>query len=181
MAKGKKIKDKSGLPKGPNGPDRLTQSSEAHVRAQVLALAEPLCTAEGMELVHLEFQRESGGRTMRLYIDKPGGVMLDDCVAISRQLGDLLDVSLAIDEAYNLEVSSPGINRPLGKLSDYERFKGEQAKIKLAHAIDGRKNFQGILSGTEQEKIVLKVEDQRIVIDFNDIARAQLINYNGEK
>ena len=181
MGKAKKYKNKSGLSKSSKGPDRLTRETEARIRAQVLALAEPLCTAEGVELVHLEFQRESSGRTMRLYIDKPGGVRLDDCVVISRQLGDLLDVGLDIEEAYSLEVSSPGVNRPLGKLSDYERFKGQLAKIKLAQRVDGRKNWQGTLAGIEQEKIVLKVEDQRIVIDFNDIARAQLINYNGEK
>jgi ribosome maturation factor RimP len=181
LGKTKKHKKKNGLSKQPRRLDRLVKDTEAHIKAQILALAEPLCAAEGMELVHLEFQRESRGRTMRLYIDKPGGVRLDDCVVISRQLGDLLDVSLAVEEAYNLEVSSPGVNRPLGKLSDYQRFKGQPAKIKLVHTIEGRKNLQGTLAGTEQEKIVLKVEDQRIVIDFNDIARAQLINYNGEK
>ncbi len=152
----------------------------SRLQTQVKNLAEPLCEAEGMELVHLEFQREPRGRTMRLYIDKPGGVKLDDCVAISRQLSDLLDVSLAIDETYNLEVSSPGINRPLTKLNDFERFQGQSAKIKLTRAIAGRKNFQGVLVGTEQEKITLQVDEQPIVIDFNDIAKAQLINYNGE-
>ena len=151
------------------------------IYAQVKGLAEPLCEAEGMELVHLEFQRESGGRTMRLYIDKPGGVRLDDCVAISRQLGDLLDVSLAIEEAYHLEVSSPGINRPLTKLTDFERFQGAQAKIRLTRAIDGRKNFSGVILGTAQETILLQVDDQRIVLAFSDIAKAQLINYNGER
>ncbi len=133
-----------------------------------------------MELVHLEFRRESSGRTLRVYIDKPGGVKLDDCVAISRQLGDLLDVSMAIEEAYNLEVSSPGVDRPLTKLTDFERFKGKQAKIKLARAIEGRKNFQGVMVATEQAMITLQVDEQQIVIDFNDIAKAQLINYNGE-
>ena len=153
----------------------------AQIKAQVQKLAEPLCVAEGMELVHLEFQRESSGLTLRLYIDKPGGVRLDDCAAISRQLGDLLDVGLDIEAAYNLEVSSPGINRPLSKRIDFERFQGEQAKIKLVRMIAGRKTLQGILAGTDQEKIVIEVEDQRFVIDFNDIAKAQLINYNGEK
>jgi ribosome maturation factor RimP len=117
---------------------------------------------------------------MRLYIDKPGGVMLDDCVAISRQLGDILDVGLALEEAYNLEVSSPGRNRPIGKHSDFERFKGQRAKIKLLEPVDGQKNFQGVLLGTTPERVHLQIVDRTVVIDFNSIAKAQLINYNGE-
>ncbi len=82
-------------------------------------IAEPLCLSEGLELVHIEFQREQAGRTLRLFLDKPGGVTLDDCVNISRQLSDLLDVSLDEETPpYNLEVSSPGVPRPLGKISD---------------------------------------------------------------
>jgi ribosome maturation factor RimP len=154
--------------------------SEDHVVARAKALAEPLCVSEGLELVHLEFQREPGGRTLRIYIDKPGGVVVDDCVAISRQLSDLLDVGLVLEGAYNLEVSSPGINRPLGKHSDFDRFKGHQAKIKLARPVDGQKNFQGVLLGTTHERVKLQVVDRTVVVDFNNIAKAQLINYNGE-
>jgi len=179
--KAQKPKKRRHATKPGSGPIRALTANEELIRAHVKDIAEPLCEAEGMELVHLEFHREPSGRTLRLFIDKPGGVRLDDCVAISRQLSDLLDVSLAIEGAYNLEVSSPGINRPLTKLTDFDRFQGKQAKIKLTHAIEGRRNFQGVVLGTEREMITLQVDNQTVVIDYNDIAKAQLINYNGER
>jgi ribosome maturation factor RimP len=147
---------------------------------RVWALAEPLCIGEGMELVHVEYQREPAGRTLRIYIDKPGGVSLDDCVAISRQLGDILDVGLEADHPYRLEVSSPGVQRPLGKLADFERFRGCRAKIRIAQPIDGRKNFTGTLEGVSELSILLLVDNQTIRIAFADIVKAHLINHNGE-
>ena len=143
-------------------------------------LAEPLCRAEGMELVFTEYQAEPGGRILRLYIDQPGGVTLDDCANISRQLGDLLDVGLETDEPYNLEVSSPGVNRPLGKLSDFNRFKGQAAKIQISEPIDGQKNFKGTLMGAEDSQITILTNDKTVAIRFDTITKARLINYNGE-
>ena len=146
----------------------------------VRTLAEPLCNAEGMELVFAEFQVEPGGRILRLYIDQPGGVTLDDCAIISRQLSDLLDVSLDSEEPYNLEVSSPGTNRPLGKLEDFTRFKGQEAKIQVSQPIDGQKNFKGTLMGTEDKKVTILTNDKTVAIRFDTITKARLINYNGE-
>lgn len=143
-------------------------------------LAEPLCHAEGMELVFIEYQAEPGGRILRVYIDQPGGVTLDDCVAISRQLSDLLDVGLETDEPYSLEVSSPGVNRPLGKLEDYRRFKGQAARIQVAEPIDGQKNFKGRLMGAEDNLITILTNDKTVAIRFDTITKARLINYNGE-
>ena len=143
-------------------------------------LAEPLCNAEGMELVFTEYQAEPGGRILRLYIDQPGGVTLDDCANISRQLGDLLDVSLETDEPYNLEVSSPGVNRPLGKLADFNRFKGQEAKIQVSEPIDSQKNFKGTLMGAEGSEITILTNDKTVAIRFDTITKARLINYNGE-
>jgi ribosome maturation factor RimP len=110
------------------------------VIGQVWRLAEPLCLSEGLELVHIEYQREQSGRTLRLYLDKPGGVTLDDCAAVSRQLGDILDVSLESEAAYRLEISSPGLNRPLGKLEDFKRFSGRRVKVRTRKAVQGQKN-----------------------------------------
>ena len=146
----------------------------------VRTLAEPLCNAEGMELVFAEYQIEPGGRILRLYIDQPGGVTLEDCANISRQLSHLLDVSLKGDEPYNLEVSSPGINRPLGKFADFTRFKGQEAKIQSSQPIDGQKNFKGTLMGTEDNKVTILTNDQTVAIRFDTITKARLINYNGE-
>jgi ribosome maturation factor RimP len=143
-------------------------------------LAEPICTVEGMELVHVEFHRETGGRILRLYIDKLGGITLGDCSAISSQLGDILDLKLDIDDPYTLEISSPGLDRPVSRLSDFERFKGELAKIKIARPINGQKNFKGILAGVNGSKIQLKTETDMVVIPYQDIIKTRLVNYDGD-
>lgn len=147
----------------------------------VTRLADPLCTAEGMELVHVEYQREPGGVTLRLYLDKPGGVTLDDCVDISRQLEDILDVHTKDAPPYRLEVSSPGIDRPVGKLEDFTRFQGHRARIRMVSAVNGRKNFAGVLSGVVDEMIQIQLDNETVSLSFNDISRARLINYNGER
>lgn len=148
--------------------------------ARVWLLAEPLCMSEGLELVHVEYQPEPTGRILRIYMDKPGGVTLADCVAISRQLGDILDVDLDAQVAYRMEVSSPGAQRPLGRLSDFERFKGQRAKVRTGQPIKGRKNFTGTLEGINGLSVRLMVEHQMTDIAFDDIVKAHLINYNGE-
>lgn len=150
------------------------------VLGRVWRLADPLCRAEGVELVQVEYQREHGGLTLRLYLDKPGGITLDDCADISRQLGDLLDVDLNLPARYRLEVSSPGLQRPLGKLSDFERFKGHRAKIRTARPLNGQKNFSGILNGVSGQDVQLTLDKGPITIALSDIAKAHLINYNGE-
>ena len=153
---------------------------EATVIAQVKNIAEPLCEAEGIELVHVEYQRESSGRILRLYIDKPNGVMLDDCVRINRQLGDLLDVYLEDIGPYHLEISSPGQDRPIGKTGDYERFKGSEAKIKTFQPIEGQRNFRGVLMGISEDTVGLMIANKAVAIPLKEIQKARLINYNGE-
>jgi ribosome maturation factor RimP len=152
----------------------------AELRGQLWQTIEPLCESEGFELVHVEFQRETTGRILRLYIDKPGGVTLNDCVYVSRQVSDLLDVTLDDVGAYNLEVSSPGIDRPLGKMSDYDRFKGNTVKIKTARPVNGRKNFTGMLAGITEGMVFLKIAEDTLQIPFENISRARLIN-DGER
>jgi ribosome maturation factor RimP len=143
---------------------------------KVWQLAELLCQGEGMELVHVEYQREPAGRTLRIYLDKPGGVTLDDCVNISRQLSDLLDVGLETEAPYRMEVSSPGVQRPLGKLSDFERFQGCRAKVRTTQPIQGRKNFTGTLQGLSGPSVLLMVDNQTVSIAFADIVKAHLIH-----
>lgn len=147
----------------------------------VARLADPLCTAEGIELVHVEYQREPGGLTLRLYLDRPGGVTLDDCVDISRQLEDMLDVHTQDAPPYRLEVSSPGLDRPVGKLDDFTRFMGHRAKIRLSTAVNGRKNYSGVLAGVIDEMVHLQVDGEMVSLNYRDITRARLINYNGER
>lgn len=143
-------------------------------------LAEPLCEAEGFELVHVEYQRETGGKVLRLYVDKPGGITLDDCVYISRQMSDLLDVNLESEEPYSLEVSSPGVDRPLAKEADFERFEGNVAKIRVHQPVSGRKSFKGVLLGISEGHVNLLVDKETVAIPFQAIAKARLVNYNGE-
>ena len=158
-------------------PSRLTLDE---IISKVNALTGPLCDADGIELVYTEYQREPHGMVLRIYIDKPGGATLQDCTHVSRQLQDLLDVHLDVSENYYLEVSSPGINRPLGKLSDFVRFKGRQAKIKILQPVEGQKKFTGVLSGVSQETVAIQVGDRIIEIPYQDITRARLVNYNGD-
>ncbi len=150
------------------------------VIGQVWRLAEPVCLAEGVELVQVEYQREHDGLTLRLYLDKPGGITLDDCANISRQLGDILDVGLETRVPYRLEVSSPGLQRPLGKLSDFERFKGCRAKVRTRRPQNGQKNFSGTLDGVNGLDVQLILDKGPIAIPVGEIVKAYLINFNGE-
>lgn len=176
-----KRKFKSGAPASLRQPDPEVLKRQRAFVDSVARLADPLCIAEGMELVHVEYQREPGGLTLRLYLDKPGGVTLDDCVDISRQLADILDVHTQDAPPYRLEVSSPGLDRPVGKLNDFKRFMGHRAKICLTTAVEGRKNFSGVLAGVIDEMVQLQVDNETVSLNYKDITRARLINYNGER
>jgi ribosome maturation factor RimP len=127
----------------------------------------------------VEFQREQGGRTLRLYLDKPGGITLDDCTRISRQLGDLLDVKLEKAPPYRLEVSSPGLDRPLGRLSDFRNHIGQRVKIRTGESINGQKRFTGILEGVEGTDVRLHIHHQPLTIPFEAITKAQVVGSDG--
>jgi ribosome maturation factor RimP len=159
----------------------ITAEREKQIADKVWELAENLCESEQIELVYVQYQREPAGRILRVYIDKPEGVGLNDCVHFSRQLSDILDVYLETEAPYNLEVSSPGTDRPLGRLQDFERFKGNMVKIKSARAIDGQKNFKGVLLGVMDENIKVQAHNNKNVeIPFADIVKARLVDYSGE-
>lgn len=159
---------------------RTGPQNEKRIARQAASLVEPLCESEGLELVHIEYQRESGGRILRVYIDQPGGVSLDDCVTVSRQLNDVLDVHLDDIGPYNLEVSSPGPQRPLSKPEHYERFKGRKAKIKTQQPIDAQKNFTGIIMEATAEHLTLASNAKTVVIPFGHITKARLVDVDGE-
>jgi len=142
--------------------------------AQTKDLLDPLCEAEGIELVHLECQREAGGRILRLYIDKPGGVTLDDCTHISRQSSDMIDVYLEDTGPFNLEVSSPGQNRPLGKKRDFDRFKGNRVNIRTTSSVGGKKKINGVLLGISEDVVKVSMDDQIVDIPYNEIVKARL-------
>jgi len=138
-------------------------------------LVEPVCAAAGLELVLVEFRREPAGRILRLYIDRPeGGVTLDDCTHISRQVTDLLDVSMENLGPYNLEVSSPGIQRPLVKPADYQRFAGQSVHIRLHAPVNGQKKFKGTISAATDETVQIETATGAVSFDFSQIARTRL-------
>jgi len=149
-------------------------AEEEFVLSQARPLAESLCQADGLELVQLQYHRERGGRILRLYIDKPGGVTLEDCASVSRELGDLLDVHLPDLGPYHLEVSSPGPNRPLACAEDFERFRGRRARIRTRSAIDGQKNFSGVLEGLSGRSVRMNTGQTTVAIPIDAISKASL-------
>ena len=148
--------------------------SEDRVIAAVESLAGPILEDMGLELVEVQFRRESAGWILRLYIDREGGITIDDCASVSRQLSAYLEVEDLIDHAYNLEVSSPGVERPLRKKEDFVRFYGRKARIKLKEPVDGQRVFYGLLGPLDGETIALDVEGRQMEIDLEAIARARL-------
>lgn len=148
------------------------------VEEQAAALLDPLIANEGLELVDLEFVREREGWVLRLFIDKPGGrVGLDECSQVSRAVDLVLDVEDFIPHEYNLEVSSPGVNRPLKKPAHFERVKGQKVKVKTFGPVGEppRKNFTGTLTGVAGDGISVEVEGAgTFTLLFKDIAKANL-------
>jgi ribosome maturation factor RimP len=149
--------------------------TEEQVLAQARPLADALCSAEGLELVQVQYRRERGGRILRVFIDKAGGVTLEDCAAVSRELGDLLDVHLPDLGPYHLEVSSPGPNRPLAREEDFERFRGQRARIRTRCAINGQKNFSGVLEGLLGRAVQVNTGRMKVAIPIDTISKAYLM------
>jgi ribosome maturation factor RimP len=144
---------------------------------QLTQLCEPVVTGQGYELVDVEWKHESGNWVLRLFIDKLAGtVSLDDCASVSRELSAVLDVADAIGPAYSLEVSSPGLNRPLKKESDFKRFVGKKAKIRTKHPVgEARRNFSGTLVAVDSGKVKIDVGDQVCEVAVDDVEKANLV------
>ncbi|HHX18793.1 MAG TPA: ribosome maturation factor RimP [Clostridium sp.] len=128
-------------------------------------LAEPVVKKNSFELVDVEFVKEGPNWYLRIYIDKPGGITIDDCKVVSEEVSDLLDKEDPIPQSYFLEVSSPGLERPLKKDSDFEKFKGELVEVRLFKAINGKKIYAGELIGLIDNKIVIS-QDSMETIEF---------------
>ena len=153
----------------------MKEDQQAQIHRQVEEICESLVVSEGMELVDLEYRREGPRWMLRLFIDKEGGVNIDDCARISRELGDLLDVKDVIPQAYVLEVSSPGLNRRIRKKEDFSRFVGQKVQLWLVSPKDGRRKIVGDLVGVEGEEVVVTAPEGRISVALTDIAKANLI------
>ncbi|MBT8128937.1 MAG: ribosome maturation factor RimP [Gammaproteobacteria bacterium] len=138
-------------------------------------LLEPVVTGLGYELVEIEYNPSARHGLLRLYIDHEDGIQLDDCTDVSNQVSALLDVEDPIPGQYNLEVSSPGLDRPLRGIEDYERFNGEIVKIRTGMAIDGRRNFKGRLLGIEGDAINIECDGQQFLLPLASIEKARLV------
>jgi ribosome maturation factor RimP len=144
-------------------------------------LAEPHVRDAGFDLIEVQFGREPTGPVLRLFIDRPAaegetqGVTHEDCERVSRDVSAALDVADRIPHAYQLEVSSPGLDRPLRRERDFARFAGESARIRLNEGVEGRRNFTGVIRGAGNGRVEIACEGRSYDLPIGDIARANLV------
>jgi ribosome maturation factor RimP len=144
---------------------------------KVRQIAAPLAAQEGLELVDVEFGGGGGHQTLRLYIDKAGGVSLDDCSSVSRAVSAALDVEDPLDGAYDLEVSSPGLDRPLRTPEHFEKFKGSKVRVKTFGPIpqcENRKTFVGTLEGFAEGNVIVDVDGKRFHVPHAQVSKANV-------
>ncbi len=140
---------------------------------KIRELLEPSVDALGYELLHIEFAG-SGGSILRLYIDAPGGIEVDDCATVSRQVSLILDVEDPLKNAYTLEVSSPGMDRPLVKPDHFKQFAGEKARIVMHTHVLGRRRFLGKLIEADDELVVLEADGESYELPYELMESARL-------
>jgi ribosome maturation factor RimP len=160
----------------------LGMPREADVAAQVRIVATRVAETYGLEIFDVQYRREAVGMMLRVQIDRPGrgataeeSVSVEDCARVSRDLSAVLDVEDIVPTAYTLEVSSPGLDRPLRQADDYRRFAGRRAKIVMREAVDGQTYFKGRLAGVDNHAVLIDAEDgHRHVVPIGLITRANL-------
>jgi ribosome maturation factor RimP len=141
---------------------------------EIYQAIEPIVQSQGLELVDVEYKRETQGWVLRIYLDREGGISVEACAEASRELSTILEVRDLIPNRYVLEVSSPGLTRPLKKPEDFNKYQNRPVKIKLFSPLDGRRNFKGKLLGLREDKVCLESERQIYEIPFQNIAKANL-------
>jgi len=142
---------------------------------ELAKLLEPTVERLGYELVDLEARLGGKGGLVRVFIDKPGGIDLDDCETVSRAVSALLDVEDPVPGNYNLEVSSPGLDRKLTKVEHFQRFAGEIVKVQTRFPIEGRRRFRGTLVSSDEENIVVEVDGESHSLPLKTIDNARLV------
>lgn len=142
---------------------------------QLQALLAPVVEALGYECWGVEFLSQGRHSLLRIYIDHPNGILVEDCEKVSRQVSGVLDVEDPISNEYTLEVSSPGMDRPLFTLAQFAKHAGEVVKIKLRSPYEGRRNFQGPLRGVEEQDVVVLVDDHEYLLPIDLIEKANII------
>ncbi|MCW9088360.1 MAG: ribosome maturation factor RimP [Gammaproteobacteria bacterium] len=144
--------------------------------AQLQAIIEPAVTALGFELVGIEYQPQGRHSVLRIYIDHEDGIDVEDCAEVSRQVSAVLDVEDPIKGEYSLEVSSPGIDRPLFTAEHYERYSGALAEIRLRSPLEGRRKFKGRMHGIKDDAVVIEVDGVEYTLPLDNIEKANLIH-----
>ncbi|RLB13143.1 MAG: ribosome maturation factor RimP [Deltaproteobacteria bacterium] len=146
-----------------------------NVEEDVIRLIEPVVEDLGLELVDVEYVTERGRWILRIYIDKTGGVTVDDCALVSNEIGDLIDVKDIIAGHYVLEVSSPGLNRPLRKEKDFIWATGKRIKVRTKMPVEGRRNFTGLLRSCQKGVIRLDLDSGEVELPLGDLEKANLV------
>lgn len=140
------------------------------------ALIEPVVTGLGLELWGVDMLVQGSLKTLCVYIERKDGVGVEDCEAVSRQLGSVFDVEDPIAGEYTLEVSSPGLDRPLFKVEQYMLYTGETVKIKLRSAFDGRRNYRGLLRAVQNDEVVVEVDGHEYILPVETIEKANIVS-----
>ena len=144
-------------------------------QSQLETIIEPIVTSLEYSLWGIEFVARGRESLLRIYIDHEEGISLDDCVKVSRQVSAVLDVEDPIADEYNLEVSSPGVDRPLFKLEQYEMMAGSTANIRLRMPFEGRRRFKGVIKGIEDQDVILVADGHEFLLPIEVIEKAQII------
>ncbi len=147
----------------------------ASIQERLTELFEPVAAALGCELWGVEYMAQGRRALLRVYIDKEGGISVDDCERVSRQVSSVLDVEDPIQAEYTLEVSSPGMSRPLFKLEQFAVSVGEIVAVRLRLPFEGRRKFTGLLKGIEGDEIVLEVDNEEYVLPYELIDKANIV------
>lgn len=142
----------------------------------LVKLLEPVISAMGYEMLGIEHLPKGHGSLVRIYIDNEAGITVADCEKVSHQVTGILDVNDPIKGSYDLEVSSPGLDRPLFTLDHFSRFKGHMVQVRLRSKMDGRRNFTGQIEGVDKDKVTLKEQDQIYSIPVDLIEKAHLVH-----
>jgi len=144
--------------------------------SDIWSLIEPVVEGMGYEVVDIDYRPHPTDGLLRIYIDGPNGIVLDDCTTVSHQISSVLDVEDPIPGQFNLEISSPGMDRPLRKVADFERFAGSTVKIKLTvPTLEGQRNFTGKLKGIENEEVILEMDGETHYLALSSIDKARIV------
>ncbi len=152
-----------------------TETDMATKQETLQGLIAPVVESLECEYWGMEYLSQGRHTTLRIFIEREAGVMLEDCEKVSRQISAVLDVEDPISGEYTLEVSSPGVDRPLFTLDHYKRFTGQKAELRLRIPFDGRRKFSGIISGVEADEVILQVDNEEYLFPIDSIEKANIV------